>query len=179
MTTSGPRFYIPALLSVVLFFGLIFLYVREFAVLSNTIHAGRLIAASMVGMLFLGGALLWYFRERFQPLARHVTEIALIAVFSVLFAPLFGSLLNRLLGKNEYQSFEFIAETPYIASGYGFMRNTSIKPTGYYLEVFDRDGERWRFRYKKQKYYPISQAGQIISLPVRHGLFGIRVLELD
>jgi len=179
MVTSGPRFYIPALLSVALFFGLMFVYVREFNVLSNTIYAGRLIAGSMVAMLFFGGALLWYFRERFRPLSRHVTEIALVAVFSVLFAPLFGSLANRLLGKTEFQSFEFVAETPYIASGYGFMRNTSPKPTGYYLEVTDRDGRRLRFRYKKQKYYPISQVGQTISLPVRKGLFGIRVVELD
>ncbi|MEO6038853.1 MAG: hypothetical protein ABIQ93_10600 [Saprospiraceae bacterium] len=179
MTTSGPRFYIPALLSVVAFFGLVFLYVREFGVLSNTIHAGRLIAGSIVAMLFLNGALLWWFQDRFSPLSRHITEIVLIVVFSTLFAPLFVSLINRGLGKTEFQAFVFLAETPYIATGYGFMKNTSIKPTGYYLEVEDRDGQRRRFRYKKQKYYPITQAGQTVLLPVRKGLFGIRVMALD
>lgn len=178
MTTSGPRFYVPALGSVLLFFGLMALYVREFAVLSNTIGVLRLIIGSMVVMLLLGAGLLWRFRERFTPLSRHVTEIALILVFSLLFAPLFGSLLNRGLGRTEFQSFEFISETPYIATGYGFLKNTSIRPTGYFLEIKDRSNQRLRLRYKKQAYYPITQPGQQIMLPVRRGLFGIRVVEL-
>ena len=112
MTTSGPRFYLPALGSVLLFFGLMVLYVRESPVFSNTIGVVRLILGSMVLMLLLNIGLLWRFRERFSPWSRHVTEIALLLVFSVLFAPLFGSLLNRGLGRTEFQSFEFIAETP-------------------------------------------------------------------
>ena len=179
MTTSGPRFYVPALGSVLLFFGLILLYVREFGVMSNTIHVGRLILGSMIVMLLLGGGLLWRFRHRLQPWSSYVTEISLVLVFSTLFAPLFGSLLNRGLGQTQFETFEFIGETPYIATGYGFMKNTSVRPTGYYLEVQDRDGQRLRFRYKKQKYYPITQPGQAISLPVRRGLFGIRMVELN
>ncbi len=179
MTTSGPRFYIPALGSVLLFFGLMALYVRESPVFSNTIGVVRLILGSMVLMLLLNIGLLWRFRERFSPWSRHVTEIALLLVFSVLFAPLFGSLLNRGLGRSEFQSFEFIAETPYIATGYGFMKNTSLRPTGYFLEVKDRSGQRLRLRYKKQAYYPITQPGQAVRLPVRKGLFGIRVVELQ
>ncbi len=178
MTTSGPRFYIPALGSVLLFFGLIYLYAREFPILSNTINVMQLVVGSMLAMLLLGAGLLWWFRERLQPWSRHVTEIALVLTFSVLFAPLFGSLLNRGLGKTESQSFIFIAETPYIAMGYGFMKNTSLKPTGYFLAVSDRSGQRLRLRYKKQAYYPITRPGEAISLPVRRGLFGIRVVEL-
>lgn len=147
--------------------------------MSNTIHVGRLVLGSMISMLLLGGSLLWRFRERLQPWSRHVTEISLVLVFSTLFAPLFGSLLNRGLGEMGFETFEFIGETPYIATGYGFMKNTTVRPTGYYLEVQDRDGQRLRFRYKKQKYYPITQPGQSISLPVRRGLFGIRIVELD
>lgn len=178
MTTSGPRFYIPALGSVLLFFGLVYLYTREFSILSNTIGAIWLIIGSMMVMALLGAGLIWRFRERFTPWSRHVTEIALLLLFSMLFAPLFGSLLNRTLGKSENQSFTFIAETPYIASGYGFMKNTSLKPTGYFLEVSDRSGQRLRLRYKKQAYYPITRRGDPILLPVRRGLFGVRVVEL-
>lgn len=178
MTTSGPRFYVPALASVLLFFGLVYLYTREFAVLSNTIGVLRLVIGSMVVMLLLGAGLLWRFRHRLMPWSRHITEIALLLTFSGLFAPLFGSLLNRGLGSTELQSFRFIAETPYIASGYGFMKNTSLQPTGYFLEVSDRSGQRLRLRYKKQAYYPITRPGEAILLPVRRGLFGIRVVEL-
>lgn len=179
MTTSGPRFYIPALASVLLFFGLMYVYTREFAVLSNTIRVSRLIIGSMIVMALLGGGLIWRFRERFTPWSRHVTEITLVLVFSILFAPLFGSLLNRALGSTEFQSFTFLAETPYFASGYGFMKNTSIQPTGYFLEVQDRSGQRLRLRYKKQAYYPITKPGDPILLPVRRGLFGTRVIVLQ
>ncbi len=179
MTTSGLRFYIPALASVLLFFGLMYVYTREFAILSNTIGALWLIIGSMLVMGLLGAGLIWWFRERFMPWSRHVTEIALVLVFSILFAPLFGSLLNRGLGKSEFQSFTFLAETPYFASGYGFMKNTSIQPTGYFLQVQDRSGQRLRLRYKKQAYYPITKPGDPILLPVRRGLFGIRVVALQ
>lgn len=178
MTTSGPRFYIPAVASVLLFFGLVYVYTREFPILSNTIGVARLVAGSMMGMALLGAGLLWWFRERFTPWSRHVTEIALVLTFSILFAPLFGSLLNRGLGKTEFQSFTFLAETPYIATGYGFMKNTSLQPTGYFLEVRDRSGRHLRLRYKKQAYYPITRPGDPILLPVRRGLFGVRVVDL-
>ena len=179
MTTSGPRFYIPALASVLLFFGLVYLYTREFAILSNTIRVSRLIIGAMLVMGLLGAGLIWWFRERLTPWSRHITEIVLVVLCSLLFAPLFGSLLNRGLGSTEFQSFTFLAETPYFASGYGFMKNTSLQPTGYFLEVQDRSGQHLRLRYKKQAYYPITQPGDPILLPVRRGLFSIRVVALQ
>ncbi|MBK6995001.1 MAG: hypothetical protein IPH31_08740 [Lewinellaceae bacterium] len=99
-------------LAVVLFSLLLWVYVREFAVLSNTLEVKALVIGSMLVVAALTGGALWYWRERFTPFERHFPEVVLILVFSVLFAPLFGSLLNRSLGKDENQSFELWLKRP-------------------------------------------------------------------
>lgn len=166
-----------ALLAVLVFFGLIWLYVREFAVLSNTIGAKNLVLGSVLVAALLAAAALWRWRERFKPWERHIPEVLFVLIFSVLFAPLFGSVLNRTLGKTGHQSFEFVSETPYIASNYGILKGEKLKPTGYYLTVKER-GRALRFRYKTQSYYPLTKPGETVLLPVRRGLFGYRVVLL-
>lgn len=170
----------PRLLSffaVVLFSLLVWLYVREFAVLSNTLEVKALVIGSMLMMAMLVGGLLWRWRDRFTPLDRHFPEIALILVFSVLFAPLFGSLLNRSLGKNETKSFVFVAETAYFASGYGILKGEKLQPTGWRLTVREEGRER-RLKYKSQSYFPLTKPGEKVLLPLRHGIFGARVIQL-
>lgn len=156
---------------------LMVLYTRELAVFFNTIELRTLLIGSelVMGLLFAG--VLFRFRDRFQPLSRHLPEIVSISVAGLLFAPLLGSLLNRLPGKSQYESFTFVSEQPYLASGYGYMRAQSNKPTGWMLQVSDKKGA-YRFKYKKQPYFPITKPGELVQLPVRQGLFGVRVVEL-
>lgn len=163
----------------VLFSGmLLWLYVREFRYLSNTIGVKWLVIGSMLAMSLLITTILWKFRERFSPLERHLPEVLLIFVFCLLFAPLFGSLLNRGLGSPRPRSFEFVAETAYFASGYGILKGEKLKPTGWKLQVND-SGKILRFQYKKQAYFPLSKPGDVIMLPIQKGLFGIEVMELQ
>lgn len=177
MSAISLRFKLLAWLAVLIFAGLMWLYVREFALLSNTIGARWLVVGSLlVGALVASGALARW-RERFTPWERHVPEVSLILVFSVLFAPLFGSWLNRSLGKIESQSFEFVSETPYFASNYGLLKGEKIEPTGWFLTVRE-NGRFYKFKYKTQTYYPITKPGDTILLPVRTGLFGCRVVLL-
>lgn len=177
MKRKDAYFRLLALIAVLFFAVLVWLYVREFSVLFNTIGAKNLVLGSMlVGAFLAVGALrLWHWR--FTPWERHLPEVLIILVFSVLFAPLFGSLLNRALGKTEFQSFQFVSETPYFASNYGILKGEKIKPTGYFLKV-EESGYTYIFRYKTQTYYPITQPGDTILLPVRKGLFGCRVVLL-
>lgn len=177
MNAISLRFKLLAWLAILIFAALMWLYVREFAVLFNTIGARWLVAGSILVGALAAGSALWRWRERFTPLERHLPEVLLILVFSVLFAPLFGSLLNRSLGKNEFQSFEFVSETPYFASNYGLLKGEKIQPTGWFLTV--REGGRLhKFKYKTQAYYPITKPSETILLPVRTGLFGFRVMLL-
>ncbi len=171
----SPR--ILSLLAVLVFSLLVWLYVREFAVLSNTLEVKTLAIGSMlIGGLLVGG-LIWYKRDRFTPWDRHFPEVLLILVFSILFAPLFGSLLNRSLGSNQEESVDFVAETAYFASGYGILKGEKLKPTGWRLTVRE-NGHVRHFKYKSQAYFPLTKTGDPILLPIWQGLFGIRVMQL-
>ena len=161
----------------VFFIGLLWLYVREFRIFSNTIGVKGLVWGAMAAGLLVAVGTLYYFRARFQPLNRHLTELALLVVLSVFFAPLFASWLNRAFGHQVEQSFEFVAERAYLASGYGILKGEALKPTGYYLDV-RQNGQLYRFQYKSQAYFPLTRPGESILLPLRKGLFGVRVVEL-
>ncbi|MGI9160515.1 MAG: hypothetical protein ACR2K1_12265 [Saprospiraceae bacterium] len=166
-----------AIFAVTTFFGLIWLYVREFPALGNTLYIRiMLILSGGVGLLIAGAALL-VFKKRFIPWGRHLPEILTISVACVLFMPLALSLLNRAGGQVDYESFEFVSETPYLSSPYGVLKGEKIKPTGYRLRVL-RENRLHAFRYKKQAYFPLTKPGEKILLPIRHGLLGFPVLEL-
>ena len=166
-----------AFIAVLIFGCLVWLYVREFAVLSNTIEVKNLVIGSMAVMAVLVAGLLWRWRSRFTPWNRHVPEFLLISVFSLLFAPLFGSLLNRGLGTDQTQSFDFISETAYFASGYGVLKGEKLRPTGWRLTVRESGVER-RFKYKKQAYFPLTKPNEKVLLPMRKGVFGVSVMQL-
>ena len=175
---SESRTRLFALLAVLVFFGLVWLYTREFSVLYNTIGGKMLVGVAMPAGLVIAGGILWRRRDRFTPWERHLPEVLFILLFCVLFAPLFASLLNRSLGTTQYQSFLFISESPYLASNYGVLKGEKIKPTGYYLTVAE-DGRALKFKYSSQPFYPITRPGDTILLPVRKGLFGFRVILLE
>lgn len=159
------------------FIGLMALYVREFRVFSNTIGVKSLVVGAIVAALALAGGFLYFFRTRFQPWQRHQTEITLLFFLSAFFAPLLASLLNRGLSRSAEQSFEFIAERPYVASGYGILKGETLKPSGYYLDV-RQNGQLYRFSYKSQAFFPLTRPGELILLPLQKGLFGCRVISL-
>jgi hypothetical protein len=166
-----------AILAVTIFFGLIWLYVREFPALGNTLYIRVLLVLAVSLGLLIAGIALWILRERFRPWARHLPEILTISVGVALFMPLTVSLLNRAGGQVDYESFEFVSETPYLSSPYGVLKGEKIKPTGYRLRVL-RENRLYAFRYKKQAYFPLTKPGEKIMLPIRHGLLGFPVLEL-
>ncbi len=166
-----------AFFAVAVFSLLIWLYVREFDVLSNTIEAKWLIIGSMLAGAMISGGILWRFREHFIPWDRHFPGVVLILVFSVLFSPLFGSLLNRGLGTSGTQRFYFVSETAYYASGYGILKGEKLKPTGWRLSIREGQKER-RIKYKNQAYFPNTKLGESIILPIRSGIFGARIIEL-
>ncbi len=175
MNQRYPRIF--AVLLTLCFFCLIGLYTLEFPVISNTINGGSLAVGSMITGLLVSAGLLWRFRERFTPWDRHRPDVAFIVVSSMFFAPLLGSWLNRGLGETELQSFDFVAETPFVASGYGILQGEKVKPSGYHLQAID-NGIKRRFKYKTQEYYPLTKPGEKIMLPIRKGFFGARVMLL-
>ncbi len=159
-----------AFLSVLALLGVVLLYVREFNQLSNTIHASRLVLAALAAGACVSAGILLFYRERFRPWEKHLPEALLIFFALTLVMPLAASLLNRSYGALQYESFRFLEEKPYYASAYGALKGERIEPSGYFLLVKDEKGNTHRFRYRKQAYYPLSRAGDTISLPMHMGL---------
>lgn len=176
MPERYPRVF--ALLFTACLFALIWLYVREFPVLSNTIEIAQLLAGSLVAGLLVAGLIVWRYRRRFLPWSSHAPEVILIFVGCLIFSPLAGSRLNRAFGKTKYQSFVFVAEVPYVASAYGLVRFQKVQASGYHLLVRDNAGN-YRFKYVTQSFFPNTRAGESILLPIRTGLFGVRIMMLQ
>lgn len=157
--------------------GLVWLYTREFPVFMNTIGVKTLVLGAMGLGALLAGALIYGFRDRFTPWDRHVPEVALTLVFTMLFMPLFVSLINRAGGAQEHQPFEFISEMPYLSSNYGILKGEKIKPSGYRLTV-RKNGRVYHFQYKQQEYFPLTKPGETVLLPVRKGWLGFGIVAL-
>ncbi|MFZ4633779.1 MAG: hypothetical protein ACOYNO_06190 [Saprospiraceae bacterium] len=168
-----------AFLAVLALFAVVWLYTREFHVLSNTIAGNRLVwGALSFGALF-SVALIWFFRQRFKPWEKHRPEVFLLFFSLTLIMPLLASLLNRSGGAIQHRSFVFLSEKPFAEAGYGVLKGEVLKPTGYFLLVKDHAGNAHRFRYKQQAYYPMTKAGEAVLLPMRKGLLGFEYLDLD
>lgn len=175
MNQRSPKLF--ALLLTLCFFTLIWLYVREFPVSSNTIGGRWLTAGSMLTGLLVSSGIIWRFRDRFIPWERHRPDVTFIVISTMFFSPLLGSYLNRGLGSTTFQSFDFVSETPFVASGYGILKGEKVKPTGYHLLV-QENGVVHKFKYTSQSYYPVTKPGEKIMLPIRKGLLGARVMLL-
>ena len=170
-----PR--ILALLAVLGSIGLIYLYIREFPFFFNTIGIRALLPVSVAVAALLASGLLFLLRKRFSPWNKHLPEIIFIVFPLLFFAPLAGSLLNRSVTEADQRSFRFVSEAPYYASAYGLLRSEKIKPTGFYLSVRD-GGKLYRFKYKKQAYFPITARDEQVLIPVRRGLLGFEIVDL-
>jgi hypothetical protein len=176
-TQPDLRTKLTAFGGVFLFFLLVWLYVREFPVFSNTINGKGLVLWALAAGFAISAALFFVNKKRFTPVEKHLPEVFLLFFFIPLFAPLFFSLINRAGGNEVKQSFEFVAETPYLASAGGITKGQPIKPTGWHLYVRE-NGRVHHFKYKTQAYYPITQPGEAVLLPIREGLLGYRIMLL-
>ncbi|MBK6930141.1 MAG: hypothetical protein IPH12_04480 [Saprospirales bacterium] len=160
------------------FFTLIWLYTREFRVFTNTIGIRGLVFASMAAGALAGAGILYALRHRLTPWERHLPEWCTILTFSIIFAPLLGSRLNRTGSPVTFEPFTFVSEKPFLATGYGIIKGEKIKPSGYRLQV-EKGDKLYRFQYKKQPYFPLTKPGETVLLPVRTGWLGFRVIELQ
>ncbi len=158
--------------------GLIVLYVFEFQWLSNTFEAGKLIAQFAISGFVAGLILGWHYRYK----AKDITEQIQIFCFFIfpltLFAPLFGSLSNRLLSFHpvEMRQFEFFKETSF-SGELGIFEGARITPDAY-LVFFFRNGKLERIKSRK-RLFPGIERGSFIDLPVRKGFWGYEYVALE
>jgi len=152
-------------------------YIYEVNIWQNTLHPLYLVISATLLCLLLGGFLVWKLRPRLTPVHKHLPELFALLFLLVVLCPLFVSLLNRSLGTETYQSFEFIAEKPHIFTQVG--RAIRGKPVKEGFELTVRDGRQIRtFRYKKQAYFPLTKPGEPIMVPITRGLLGSNIVNL-
>ena len=166
-----------AILAVLVLFLLIYLYTREFAIISNTLETGRLLLVSLLAGALVSGLLLRLLRKSIRPLQKHIPEWVTVTVLAFVFSPLLVSRLNRAIAVTKYVPFEFVREEAYYASAYGLLKGEKPEPTGYRLYV-KQGTKQYRFKYKSQAYYPMTNKGEEVLLPIAHGFLGIRVMKL-
>ena len=158
---------------------LFWLYVREFHVFDNTIGIKQLALSSIAVALVGSAVFLFFWRKKIAVLEDKLPIIFAALIFPALFAPLFGSLINRL-GASEpsERSFIFQKETPFRMSRFGFLAMLQQEsPSGYHLFV-EENGKNYRFTYQKQAYFPLTKPGEIVLLPVETGLLGFPIVSL-
>ena len=162
--------------AVLLVIGLIVLYVFEFRFFDRTLEFNRL----FVGSMLLGGVAGFLLGYRFRGAGRELIEKVQLYVFFIvlcaLFAPLFGSLSNRLLSWRGTRdvSVEFVNEEPRFASPYGVIIDEPLEANRYYL-FFYKDGVLYRIK-TDTLHYPDLESGDTIVLPMRRGLWGFDVV---
>jgi hypothetical protein len=88
-------------------------------------------------------------------------------------APLLASVSNRLLSWKEvrFEEVEFVQERAYFSSRFGAIKGDSQMPTGFYL-FFYYEGRLIRVSLEKS-YFETAEDGDLISVPVRKGFWGI------
>jgi hypothetical protein len=175
MLDRYPRLF--SILLTLLFFALIWVYVKEFPILTNTIGVKWLLGGALTAGLLIASLVVALSFKKLSPPGRHIPELLFIGSVSLIFSPLFASLLNRYPGTDELRSFEFVSETPFLASQYGVLKGEKLKPSGYRLKV-RYQGRELSFRYKSQAYFPLTKPGEEILVPVRKGIFGFCVVTL-
>jgi hypothetical protein len=168
-----------AFIFTIFFIGLIWQYVAEFPTFENTIGIGHLVARSLIFAAFLGGICLFFLKNRLKPAENHLPEIVGLLLVPMIFAPYFGSFFNRIgASQPTEQPFIFQKETPFLISRFGFLRSLQHESAaGYHLFVENSD-KKYRFRYEKQAYFPLTKAGETVLLPVKIGLFGYPIVDL-
>lgn len=175
MLDRYPRLF--SILLTLLFFALIRVYVKEFPFLTNTIEVKWLLAGALTAGLLIAILVTALSFKKLSPLGRHIPELLFITSVSLIFSPLFASLLNRYPGTDELLSFEYVSETPFLTAQYGVLKGEKLKPSGYRLKVRYQDREL-SFRYKSQAYFPLTKPGEEILVPVRKGVLGFYVVML-
>jgi hypothetical protein len=158
--------------------GLVYLYIQEFNVFSNTIGVKNLLLGSLLTAAALAALLLLAFRKQLHPWQDHWTPIVILVFPMLFFAPLFGSWINRSGGSKQAETFIFVSEGAYLREPYGVLKNQKIRPAGYML-IAKQNDKTYQFKYKSQPFYPLSKAGDEIVVPVKVGLFGVKVVNLE
>lgn len=170
--------FFKAALGTVVVFGIMFLYVFEFAYLQNTFNVFYLIIGSIIIGAIIGFVIGQKQRKKFNDEdEKRVVSVGYPIMIGLLF-PLMISLINRKLNFRtpKQETVEFFKFEPYGGSRVGNIGGGSTDIDGYSI-FFIRNQNIERIRSKEPHFRDIIQ-GQEIQIPVSKGLLGFEYVML-
>lgn len=170
------QYKILAWIGMLMFVGLITIYTFEFHWIENTFESGKLVVRSIIAGVVIGILLGIVLRKQADDLVSRLRLWSACLILPAIFAPLAGSLSNRLLTPHAESPVyvEFWEEKPYAQERFGFIKGEKIEPEGFYIFLV-REGEMKRFKSETRR-FPGAQRGQQVEIPVKKGLWGFDVL---
>jgi len=168
--------YIQAFLVVFLFIGSLFLYGFEFRHLSNTFEAKSLVIRSLIIGGIVGAIVAYFFAKNLKDPLDQFKVYTFFVILSIVFAPLYGSLSNRLLTFSPKEKVEVELETQeaFIKSRFG---NVESKRDGIFL-FFYKNKKLERVK-TKQHLFSNSKKGDVVTIKTQKGFWGYEVFYED
>lgn len=163
-------------LSLAALLGTIVLYVLEFQWFQNYFGAKKLVVGAIVAGLVLGVLLGFLLRKKAREQVEKIQVWAACIILPTLFMPLFASLANRLFAEQAKPTkVVFWEEKAYLQSRYGQIKGERPEPSGFYVFVIKDEG---MVRLESDKpVFPLTQKGDTVEIPIRHGLLGFDFAE--
>lgn len=151
------------------------LYTLEVNPLNRTLHAGRMMAISLVIGLVIGTLLGYHFQKAATEVVGRIRTYAVCIILSTLVLPLLVSLSNRLLSfqSTERVEVEFIEESPRYSSRFGAYEAAQANS---YLTFFYKAEQLHRIQ-TPQSIFPNAQRGDQVKLPIKKGLWGFEIVQ--
>ena len=167
-----------AALGTITVFGIMTIYVFEFAYLQNTFNVTTMVVGAMVIGFIIGLVIGQKKKKKYlDEDERRVVAVGYPVMLALLF-PLMASLINRKLNFNppQHEQVEFFRFEGYGGSRLGLIDGMEPGIDGYSIFfVRNRNIERIR---SKEPHYENKVKGQMINIPVSKGILGFEYVEL-
>ena len=150
-------------------------YTLEVNPLNRTLHAGRMMAISLIIGLAIGILLGYYFQKTATEIVERIRTYAVCIMLSALVLPLLVSLSNRLLSFQAVENIpiEFVEESPRYSSRFGAYEAAQADS---YVTFFYKAEQLHRIQ-TPQSIFPNAQRGDQGKLPIKKGLWGFEIVQ--
>lgn len=165
--------YLLIFITLVLLFGGIVLYVKEFYYFNRTFALGRMVGIAMVVGLLVGWLIYLRMRRFAEDGVDRMRVFAFCVIPTILFMPLIASLSNRLLSSGEgvETPVSFVSQEPFLSDRGGLIKGEKIQPSG--CRLFFYEGEKLHRIINNQCNYGQQHRGDTIVLELHKGLWGV------
>lgn len=177
MKDTSSRLF--AIVSTIMVFGVIFGYFTEFKHIDSTPGVSKLVLISLL-VAVISGFITAIFTIKSPPKSIERTRNYLFLTLAfVLVIPLLALKTNRWFADKDskIEAFTFISQKPVLSKPFGQLKFESLEPS-YFIARLEQDGKRMTIK-TKQKWISNARTGSQVYLPVRKGLWGLKIVDVN